>query len=88
MVTLINTLNSMFIAVDAVEYYFLMHAAFFPLICQNKNLLFKGGMFFFLRRIGTKHNTDTDSPLLTKNTLVLSTHLSAVLIVRRPIESL
>lgn len=37
----------MFIAVDAVEYYFLMHAAFFPLICQNKNLLFKGGMFFF-----------------------------------------
>lgn len=45
-------------------------------------------MFFFLRRIGTKHNTDTDSPILTKNTLVLSTRLSAVLIVRRPIESL
>lgn len=45
-------------------------------------------MFFFLRRIGTKHNTDTDSPLLTKNTLVLSTRLSALLIVRRPIESL
>lgn len=77
----------MFIAVDAVEYYFLMHAAFFLLICQNKNLLFKGGMFFFFWG-GLEQNTDTDSPLLTKNTLVLSTRLSALLIVRRPIESL
>lgn len=60
---------------------------FFPNLSKQKPS-FQGGMFFFLRRIGTKHNTDTDSPILTKNTLVLSTRLSAVLIVRRPIESL